>query len=158
MAHLIGSQECKLDTKGRLLFPASLRKQLSEAVNEGFVIKPSTYGPYIELYLKPEFDKKLDYLEVNLNMFIPENQEYVRMFMDGTHVVELDPAGRILIPKEIIENVKIGTDLLIQPGLGGVIEIWDKQAYKQHIKQISNNFAEMGKAIWGSPFNKQNLK
>lgn len=158
MPHLIGSHECKLDTKGRLLFPASLRKQLSDTVNEGFVIKPSTDGTYLELYLQSEFQKKLDYLERNLNMFIPENQQYVRMFSYGSRIVDLDPAGRILIPKDLIEFAKISTDLLIQPGLGGVIEIWDKDAFYVHIKQISSVFAEMGKTIWGSPFNNQNLK
>lgn len=158
MSHLIGSQECKIDTKGRLLFPAALRKQLSDVVNEGFVIKPSTSGPFIELYLKSEFQKKLDYLEKNLNMFIPENQQYVRLFVLGSRIVEIDPAGRILIPKELIDTAKISTDLLIQPGLGGVIEIWDKDTFHKHVKQISKNFAEMGKSIWGSPFNNQNLK
>ncbi len=158
MPHLIGSHECKLDTKGRLLFPASLRKQLSDVVNEGFVIKPSTDGTFLELYLQSEFQKKLDYLETNLNMFIPENQQYTRMFMYGSRIVDLDPAGRILIPKDLIEFAKINTDLLIQPGLGGVIEIWDKEAFYAHVKQISSVFTEMGKSIWGSPFNKSNLK
>jgi MraZ protein len=158
MPHLIGSHECKLDTKGRLLFPAALRKQLSDTVNEGFVIKPSTDGTYLELYIQSEFQKKLDYLERNLNMFIPENQQYVRVFSYKSRIVELDPAGRILIPKDLIEFAKISTDLLIQPGLGGVIEVWDKDTFSAHIKQISSVYTEMGKAIWGSPFNNQNLK
>ena len=81
MAHLIGTHECKLDAKGRLLFPASIRKQLSDSVNEGFVIKPSTDGPYLELYLQAEFQKKLDYLQENLNPFLQENQQYARYFI-----------------------------------------------------------------------------
>ncbi|NWJ49627.1 MAG: division/cell wall cluster transcriptional repressor MraZ [Bacteroidetes bacterium] len=158
MPHLIGSHECKLDTKGRLLFPAPLRKQLSNAVDEGFVIKPSTSGTYLELYLKSEFQKKLDYLAQNLNMFIPENQQYVRMFEHKCRIVELDPAGRILIPKELIDFANISTDLVIQPSLGRVIEIWNKKAFDVHIEEIRKTFTEMGKTIWGNPFNNQNLK
>jgi len=60
MAHLIGTHECKLDAKGRLLFPSSIRKQLAAAADEGFVIKPSTDGPSLELCLQSAFQKTLD--------------------------------------------------------------------------------------------------
>jgi MraZ protein len=158
MAHLIGTHECKLDAKGRLLFPASIRKQLSDSVNEGFVIKPSTDGPYLELYLQVEFQKKLDYLQENLNPFLPENQQYARYFIHGSKTVELDPVGRILIPKELISYAKIKGDLVIQPGLNGIIEIWEKDAYENDLKQIGPNYHEMGKAIWSNPVNNKNNK
>lgn len=158
MAHLIGTHECKLDAKGRLLFPASIRKQLSDSVNEGFVIKPSTDGPYLELYLQEEFQKKLDYLQENLNPFLQENQRYVRYFIHGSKTVELDPVGRILIPKELISYANIKGDLVIQPGLNRIIEIWDKDAYENDLKQIGPNYQEMGKAIWSNPVNNKNIK
>jgi MraZ protein len=151
MAHLIGTHECKLDTKGRLLLPSSLRKQLSDAVNEGFVIKPSTDGPYLELYLQSEFQKKLDFLQNSLNSFLPENQRYARFFIHGSKTVELDPVGRLLIPKELIERAQIKGDIVIQPGLHGIIEIWEKAAYENELSQIEPNYQAMGKAIWSNP-------
>jgi MraZ protein len=157
MAHLIGTHECKLDAKGRLLFPSSIRKQLSDTVNEGFVIKPSTDGPYLELYLQAEFQKKLDFLQNNLNSFLPENQQYARYFIRGSKIVELDPVGRLLIPKELIGFAKIKGDLVIQPGLNGIIEIWEKEAYEKDLSQIGPNYHAMGKAIWSSPLINKNL-
>lgn len=157
MAHLIGTHECKLDAKGRLLFPSSMRKQLSDTANEGFVIKPSTDGPYLELYLQTEFQKKLDFLQNNLNPFIPENQQYARFFMRGSRSVELDPVGRLLIPKDLIGYAKIKGELVIQPGLNGIIEIWEKEAYENDLSQIGPNYHAMGKAIWSNPLNKTNI-
>ena len=157
MAHLIGTHECKLDAKGRLLFPASIRKQLSDAANEGFVIKPSTDGPYLELYLQAEFQKKLDFLQNNLNPFIQENQQYARYFIRGSRTVELDPVGRLLIPKDLIVFAKIKGDLVIQPGLNGIIEIWEKEAYEKDLSEIGPNYHTMGKAIWNNPLIKPNF-
>lgn len=157
MAHLIGTHECKLDSKGRLLFPASIRKQLEDTVKEGFVIKPSTDGPYLELYLHAEFQKKLDFLQNNLNPFIQENQQYARFFLRGSKTVELDPVGRILIPKELIGFAQIKVDIIIQPGLNGIIEIWEKEAYENDLSQIGPNYHAMGKAIWSNPLINKNL-
>jgi MraZ protein len=38
MSGLVGEFECKLDSKGRFLFPAGLRKQLDPAANEVFMM------------------------------------------------------------------------------------------------------------------------
>jgi len=157
MAHLIGTHECKLDAKGRLLFPASIRKQLEDTVNEGFVIKPSTDGPYLELYLHAEFQKKLDFLQNNLNPFIQENQQYARYFLRGSKTVELDPVGRLLIPKELIVFAQIKVDIIIQPGLNGIIEIWEKEAYEKDLSQIGPNYHALGKVIWSNSLTKTNL-
>ena len=41
--NLIGTYECKTDSKGRFMMPASLKKQLKSVVNEGFVLKRSVF-------------------------------------------------------------------------------------------------------------------
>ena len=38
MTNFIGEFECKLDAKGRLMLPSSLRKQLDPAAQESFVM------------------------------------------------------------------------------------------------------------------------
>jgi len=156
MAHLIGKHDCRLDTKGRLLFPAAIRKQLSETASEGFVIKPSTDGPYLELYQYAEFQKKLDFLQEKLNPFIQENQQYTRFFINGSKTVELDPVGRILIPKDLITYANISGDLIVQPMINGVIEIWQKEAFDNNMKEIGKNYHAIGKEIWNNKANNPN--
>ena len=48
MEHLIGTYECKVDTKGRVMMPIALKKQLSKLINEGFVLKRSVFNHCIE--------------------------------------------------------------------------------------------------------------
>ena len=38
MGHLIGEFDCKLDTKGRMVFPAALKRQMPDAERSGLVV------------------------------------------------------------------------------------------------------------------------
>ena len=50
MQHFIGTYECKADTKGRIMLPAALKKQLSSYLNKSFVIKRAVFNNCLELY------------------------------------------------------------------------------------------------------------
>jgi MraZ protein len=52
---IIGTYECKVDAKGRLLLPAPLKKQLAASLQNGFVLKRSVQ-PCLELYPMKEWD------------------------------------------------------------------------------------------------------
>ena len=68
MEHLIGTYECKVDTKGRVMMPIALKKQLSKLINEGFVLKRSVFNHCIEMYPVSEWSKLMDKLN-GLNRF-----------------------------------------------------------------------------------------
>ena len=38
MTNLIGTYECKADSKGRIMFPSALKKQLQNVIGDGFVV------------------------------------------------------------------------------------------------------------------------
>ena len=72
MVNLIGSYECKIDTKGRLALPVSLRKQLGEAADQGFVLKRSVFQPCLELYPMSEWNAVMQQVG-KLNRFKQKN-------------------------------------------------------------------------------------
>ncbi len=49
MNSFLGTYECKVDSKGRLMIPTSLKKQLGD-LEAGFVLKRSVFQPCLELY------------------------------------------------------------------------------------------------------------
>ena len=49
MLNLIGTYECKADVKGRVMVPVALKKQLSPAMADGFVVKLSAEKTTISL-------------------------------------------------------------------------------------------------------------
>ena len=68
MNSLIGTYECKVDAKGRLMLPSTLKKQLASSMAKGFVLKRAVFQPCLELYSLHEWENLM--LKVNkLNRF-----------------------------------------------------------------------------------------
>ena len=59
MQHFVGTFECKADDKGRIMLPMSLKKQLSDKLKNGFVIKRAVFNECLELYPLKEWDLSL---------------------------------------------------------------------------------------------------
>jgi len=53
---LIGTYECKVDAKGRLMLPAAVKKQLLPVLQNGFVLKRAVFQPCLELYPMSEWE------------------------------------------------------------------------------------------------------
>ena len=102
MINLIGTYECKADTKGRVLFSSALKKQLQPILNEGFVIKRAVFQPCLELYSMEEWNAMMNKIN-KLNKFVKKNNDFIRRFTAGVKIVEFDAAGRVLIPKDLCE-------------------------------------------------------
>ena len=58
MNNLLGTYECKLDTKGRLMFPVTFKAQLGDEINKGFVIKRSIFKKCLELFLVEKWQEE----------------------------------------------------------------------------------------------------
>ena len=59
----------KLISKGRIMLPAPLKKQISSVLKEGFVIKRSVFNRCLEIHPMSEWKKIVD--QVNqLNRFV----------------------------------------------------------------------------------------
>ncbi len=133
MISLIGEYECKVDAKGRFMFPVALRKQLEEVFEKGFVINRNLHQKCLVLYPITEWNKLNKKLS-KLNRLIKANDVFVRKFTGGATAADADNTGRVLLPKSLVEYADITTDIKIL-GSNNVIEIWDKKLYDQFLTQ-----------------------
>jgi MraZ protein len=133
MTGLIGEFECKVDVKGRFMFPVNLRKQIDAAFENGFVINRNLHQKCLVLYPIAEWEKLNKKLS-KLNRLIKANDVFVRKFTGGATGCEADSAGRILLPKALNEYADIKTDIKVL-GSNNVIEIWDKKLYEDFLEQ-----------------------
>ena len=147
VVNLIGTYECKADAKGRLMLPAAFKKQLSEVLAEGFVLKRSVFQPCIELYPKAEWDKLMQ--KVNkLNRFKKKNNDFIRRFTAGVKEIEIDTTGRILIPKDLVAFAGIKKELVLSSAIN-IIEIWDKSRYEKAVDEATDDFADLAEEVMG---------
>ena len=133
MTSLIGEFDCKVDAKGRFMFPVNLRKQLEEVFDKGFVINRNLHQKCLVLYPMAEWNKLNKKLS-KLNRLIKANDVFVRKFSGGATAADADNTGRVLLPKPLVEYAGITTDIKVL-GSNNVIEIWDKKLYDQFLSQ-----------------------
>lgn len=147
MTNIIGTYECKIDAKGRLMVPAPLKKQLP-SLEDGFVLKRSVFDKCLELWSKTEWDLMM--LKINkLNRFNKKNNDFIRKFMAGVKMVEIDDAGRLLVSKDLIDFAGISKDLVLTSKVN-IVEIWDKELYEQSISGNDVDFADLAEEVMGN--------
>lgn len=145
---IVGTYECKADTKGRLMIPAPLKKQLTSSLQEGFVLKRSVFQPCLELYPMSEWNVLMNKIN-KLNRFVKKNNDFIRRFTAGVKVVEIDNLGRLLIPKDLIVFAGIDKDLVLSSAVN-IIEIWDKEKYEKSIDDSVVDFADLAEEVMGN--------
>jgi len=147
VVNLIGTYECKADAKGRLMIPVAFKKQLSPVLQDGFVLKRSVFQPCLELYPMEEWNLLMEKMN-KLNRFKKKNNDFIRRFTAGVKVVEIDAAGRLLIPKDLISFAGITKELVLSSAVN-IVEIWDKTQYEKAIDDTAVDFADLAEEVMG---------
>jgi MraZ protein len=71
-----------------------------------------------------------------LNDFDPKVRQFRRQFLGGATEVELDGAGRLLLPPTLREFALPGKEIVLAAALDR-FEIWDASTYKQLFEDFS---------------------
>ena len=147
MQHFIGTYECKADTKGRIMLPVALKKQLADNLSDQFVLKRAVFNTCLELYPIKEWDALMQ--KVNqLNRFNKKNNDFIRRFTAGVRLIEVDSTGRLLIPKDLIVHAGISKETVISSAVN-ILEIWDKNRYEEAISEAKIDFGELAEDVMG---------
>lgn len=148
MINIIGTYECKADTKGRVMFPAALKKQLQKIIGEGFVIKRSVFHQCLEIHPMNEWNEVIS--QVNkLNRFVKKNNDFIRSYMAGLKVVDVDNSGRFLIPKDLLIYAGLEKKIVLSSSVN-MIEIWDKERYESSIAKTLKDFPNLVEDVMGN--------
>jgi len=145
---IIGTYECKIDAKGRLMIPAALKKQLAGSLQDGFVLKRSVFQPCLELYPMSEWNLMMQKIN-KLNRFVKKNNDFIRRFTAGVKIVEIDALGRLLVPKDLMTFSQISKDIVLSSAVN-IVEIWDKELYEKSIAGDDIDFADLAEDVMGN--------
>jgi len=148
---LIGTYECKIDDKGRLMLPVALKKQMASSFSEGFVLKRAVFQNCLELFPMSEWEAMMS--KVNqLNRFKKSNNDFIRRFTAGVRVLDVDASGRILVPKDLYEFAGFSKEIVLSSAVN-ILEIWDKAKYEQAIDDATGSFADLAEQVMGNDSN-----
>ena len=148
MNTIVGTYECKADSKGRLMLPVALKNQLNSSLQDGFVLKRSVFQQCLELYPMAEWNVMMQKIN-KLNRFNKKHNDFIRRFTVGVRVVEIDSTGRLLVPKDLAVFAAINSNVVLSSAIN-IIEIWDKELYEKAVDDSEIDFADLAEEVMGN--------
>ena len=149
MTGFLGEYEATIDSKGRFLLPAGFKKQLPQDAAAQFVINRG-FEKCLTLY--PQQSWQPIFSEISLlNDFDPKVREFRRYFLNGATEVELDSAGRLLLPKNLLAHASLEKDIVLVSAFNK-IEIWDKIKYNEFFESFTPEaFSNLASEVMNKP-------
>jgi transcriptional regulator MraZ len=140
MAFFTSEYTGKLDAKGRLVLPARMKANLPDTSSSELFMREG-FDPCLELYPLIEY-KKIYSKIAGLNEFNAEFRKLQRNFFRGSTTVELDSAGRLLIPKPMLQYAKLDKEIVVV-GMGNRMEIWNPEEYEKFLINDPQELSEL---------------
>lgn len=126
-----GEYSHSLDSKNRLTIPSRFREELKD----GAYIMEGLDGN-LNVFTTAVFEKILE--NISILTFTDDNvRDIRRKFFGRSGYLEIDTAGRILIPDYLREAAGI-RDQAVLTGAGSYFEIWSPDGWQQCLERLKN--------------------
>lgn len=130
-----------IDAKGRTIVPSKFREELGE----NFVITKGFDG-CLYIYDSKGWEEVENKLK-ELPMTTPATRKFVRFFMSGATVADVDKQGRTLLPQSLRNHADLKKDVVFV-GMANKIEIWSKERWDacdySDMDEITAQMEELG--------------
>ena len=147
-----GEFQAKVDAKGRALFPAALKRQVSPEAADKFVMNRG-FEKHLNLYPYNVWKETTGEMS-KLNLFETNSRLFYRKFHDGATEMFLDGQGRILLPHRLMNYAGIKKDIVFY-AYADRIEIWSLAEFNKMISDKSVDYASLAEKVMGNKEKKQ---
>ncbi len=128
---LIGTYSHTIDDKNRLSLPSKFRKEMGKNV----VITPGL-DSCLFVFTAKEWEKISESLSGREGSMLQADNRSLNRYLLGMAVeVEVDAAGRMLIPDHLRTRAKLQSKTVFI-GVRDRVEIWDEATWKTYSKQV----------------------
>lgn len=133
-----GSYFYAMDKKGRVSIPARYREILKERGDRQIVL--TNFDGYLLAFPQSEW-LQIESELAKKALFDKEVRAFQRFLISGVEVCPLDRQGRILVPPNLREYARLTRDVCLVGAIRS-FEIWDRQAYESHRKQLEESIGQ----------------
>jgi MraZ protein len=134
-----GTFDHTLDAKNRLTVPARYRSVLAQGV---VLATPVDLLPCVGVWRAEDYEEYTRRALENQPAVSSRRAELARFLYGGSHDVELDAAGRIMIPMSLRETAALTKDVKVV-GAGERLELWDAARWSEHHQVLQSSIAEV---------------
>ena len=118
---MTGNFEHKVDAKGRLFIPSSLRGELGEVFHVTISVEDC-----LTVYSNESWERFLE----KVKAMPMRKQPMMRPFFSNAAKCELDSQGRFLLPQKLRERIGLEKEATIV-GAGPFVQIWNTERFKE---------------------------
>ncbi|MEX1140127.1 MAG: division/cell wall cluster transcriptional repressor MraZ [Bacteroidota bacterium] len=144
MSSFKGRYSYSVDNKGRIALPAKLRKSVSPAANDTFIITRG-FEQCLFLYPQDEWNKLEDSIR-NLSPSNPQHRFLVRTLLQWSSDCQLDSQARISVPQDLLKFAGIENEVLVL-GVLERIEIWNPRVYEEYMNNQPATYETVAEAV-----------
>lgn len=146
-----GESTHKIDKKGRVSVPADFRRgiiagdlnhQLGSHANFTIVYGDNRMN-CLKCYTEQDI-QEIDEAIASLHTSTQERQFLEFFYQTKSFKVQLDPAGRFIVPQRLKDKVNI-ENVVCFAGTGTSFEMWNVGAYKKQCTKLESMFRQGGK-------------
>ncbi|MFO8061743.1 MAG: hypothetical protein R6U31_02325 [bacterium] len=135
-----GKFSFKIDSKGRIIIPSKMRKQLD---TKKFTLIPS-YKNHLILFP----DRSFEDFENRIRQSLSEEEKKIVIgyIYSNAEDIHSDSQGRIILPSQLLEHASINDEILIV-GAMDRIELWNPSQFNSYMKDVVKEHAQTLKSI-----------
>src|SRR5690554_3955202 len=138
MSNFIGSHAINMDAKGRLAIPTKVRESLAQACGGRIVLTVSADEERcLWVYPENEWDEISPKIEALPNMN-KAARRLQRLLLGNAAPMELDSAGRILVPPTLRSSAHLEKKLMLI-GQGIKLELWSEERWFAWLDESSGD-------------------
>ena len=136
----IGEYEHTLDEKNRVSIPKHYRTGLGKKM-----VMTRGLDNCLFVYSRPAWEKVAAKLQ-ELSFAQADTRGFNRFILSGATEVEIDSAGRVLIPEHQRQFAKLSKEVVFA-GVSDRVEIWDAKAWKAYKAGIEARAEDMAETL-----------
>jgi MraZ protein len=134
-----GTFDHTLDAKNRLTVPARYRATLAEGV---VIAMPVDLKPCVGIWRPEDYERYTRRALEELPPLSPRLTELERFFYGSSQDMDLDAAGRIMIPGFLGEHAELEKEVVVV-GVGDRLELWNRGRWNDHRPALLSGVAEI---------------
>ena len=150
----LSTYENKLDKKGRVSVPASVRSYLSNLGYNGVVCYPSFNNQSIEAWPQDRIEKISNAIDA-LNPFEEKKDYFATSILSESINLQFDSEGRISLTPKLLKHAKIKNSMLFV-GQGKTFQILEPTAFEKfRVQSRKKSNIHRSSLKWELQLNKQ---
>lgn len=142
MTEFTGTYNVTIDDKGRIVLPASFKKEMGEYAEQPLVIERNLFKDCLDIYPEHFWKERVKAFKSTLDPFDEEDDAFLQFFYENFMKVTMAPNGRINIPTDYLAYGRMRKNARMI-GMGLSIRMWDIEEYESQ---------KMEKAVFAQRF------